>query len=139
MTAITKPIPPASRRVWPRFSNLKDITLTYEGRGEVFTVHPPDISPAGMFINTPAGFPEGAILKLGFRLAKSDQIVDVRCEVRYCVAGVGVGVEFIGMALADQHAIAKEIHALAMAFKIRNPGSIKKRAPSHNTGLGKKR
>jgi len=139
MTSVTKIISPASRRVWPRFSNLKEITLTYEGRGEVFAVHPPDISPAGMFINTPAVFPEGAILKLSFRLAKTDQTVEVRCEVRYCVAGVGVGVEFIGMALADQHAIAKEIRAPGMAFKIHDSGPARKRGRLRKANLRKKR
>jgi hypothetical protein len=96
-------------RQWPRFSNLKDLTLTYEGRNEVFPVHPPDISPAGMFINTSANFPEGAVLKVRFRLAKSNHPIDVRCEVRYCLTGVGIGVEFLGLAPRDQKAITEEI------------------------------
>jgi len=96
-------------RQWPRFSNLKDFCLIYEGRNEEVPIHPPDISPAGMFINTNEGFPEGAVLKLRFRLAKSNYLIQVRSEVRYCLPGVGVGVEFIGMSVRDQKAIKDEI------------------------------
>jgi hypothetical protein len=96
-------------RQWPRFSNLKDLSVTYEGRSEVFAIHPPDISPAGMFINTTANFPEGTVLKVQFRLAKSDHPIDVRCEVRYCLPGVGVGIEFLNLPLRDQKAIRDEI------------------------------
>jgi hypothetical protein len=95
-------------RQWPRFSNLKDFTLIYEGRNEEFPVHPPDISPTGMFINTSVNFPEGAVLKVRFRLAKSNHPIEVRCEVRYCLTGVGIGVEFLGLSTKDQKAIKDE-------------------------------
>jgi hypothetical protein len=96
---------------------LKDLSLSYEGRSDVFPIRPPDISPTGMFINTAADFPEGAILKVSFRLAKSNYPINVRCEVRYCLAGVGVGVEFIDMSAKDQTAIAKETHTPGLTFK----------------------
>ena len=54
-----------------RFAHLQDLRLSYEGRSELIIVRPPDISPLGMFINTPETFPEGAVLKLQFRLARS--------------------------------------------------------------------
>jgi c-di-GMP-binding flagellar brake protein YcgR len=95
-------------RQWPRYSNLKDLSLTYEGRSEVIPIHPPDISPAGMFINTSEGFPEGAVLKVRFRLAKSNHPIEARCEVRYCLPGVGIGVEFLGLSPRDQKAIKNE-------------------------------
>jgi hypothetical protein len=95
-------------RQWPRFSNLKDLTLSYEGRNEVFPIHPPDISPAGMFINTAAIFPEGAVLKVRFRLAKSNHPIEARSEVRYCLPGVGIGIEFLGLSPRDQKAIKDE-------------------------------
>lgn len=100
---------PTPTRQWPRFSNLKDLYVTYEGRSEAFPIHPPDISPAGMFINTAANFPEGTVLKVRFRLAKSDHPIEVRCEVRYCLPGVGVGIEFLNLPLRDQKAIKDEI------------------------------
>jgi hypothetical protein len=96
-------------RQWARFSNLKDLSLSYEGRNEIIAVHPPDISPAGMFINTSANFPEGAVLKVRFLLAKTNHPIEVRCEVRYCLQGVGVGVEFLDLPPRDQKAIKTEI------------------------------
>jgi hypothetical protein len=100
-----------TERGWSRFSNLKDLSLVYEGRTEFVPVHPPDISPTGMFINTPAILPEGAVLKIAFRLAKSNYPINVRCEVRYCLNGVGIGVEFIGISLEDQKAILDELES----------------------------
>lgn len=102
----------ASARAWSRFCSLKDLSLTYEGRSEAVAVHLPDISPKGMFINTTAHFPEGSALKLSFRLSRSNHRVETRCEVRYCVPGLGVGVEFIGIAPTDQRAIGDEIRPI---------------------------
>jgi hypothetical protein len=127
----TKTVPAAVTRRWPRFSNIKDLYLSYEGRSELFPVHPPDISPTGMFINTAADFPEDAILKVSFRLAKSNHPIVVRCEVRYCLAGVGVGVEFIDMSSTDQHAIAKETRTLGPTFKLQGDGATKRHAASN--------
>ena len=118
MTALTNPAQIGVPRKWPRYSNLKDLYLSYEGRSEFFPIRPPDISPTGMFINTAADFPEGAILKVSFRLTKSNYPISVRCEVRYCLSGVGIGVEFIGMPPTDQHAIAIETRAPITSFKL---------------------
>jgi PilZ domain-containing protein len=75
-------------------------------------VHPPDISPKGMFINTPVHFPEGSVLKVSFRLARTNHRVETRCEVRYCMPGLGLGVEFIGIHARDQKAILDEIRLM---------------------------
>ena len=101
-----------STRAWSRFCRLRDFSLTYEGRSETLAVHMPDISPKGMFISTPAHFPEGSVLKLSFRLARSNHRVETRCGVRYCVPGLGIGIEFIGIAPSDQKAIGEEIQSL---------------------------
>lgn len=99
-------------REWSRYCSLKDLSLTYEGQSESVAVHPPDLSPKGMFINTPVHFPEGSVLKVSFRLTRSNHRIETRCEVRYCMPGVGVGVEFIGIALSDQKAISDEIASI---------------------------
>ncbi|HEY6467919.1 MAG TPA: PilZ domain-containing protein, partial [Candidatus Acidoferrales bacterium] len=70
---------------------------------------PPDISTRGMFINTTRTFPEGAVLNVRFRLALSGCEVHSRAEVRYCLAGVGVGVEFIDISQDSVQAIEREI------------------------------
>jgi hypothetical protein len=96
-------------RVAPRFSSLCDLSVTYEGFSEDILTRPPDISTRGMFINTNRNFPEGAVLNVKFRLARSGVQVHSRCEVRYCLPGVGVGVEFIEISPEAVAAIEKEI------------------------------
>jgi hypothetical protein len=98
-------------REWPRLSSFRELTMTYEGDTEVLALRQPDISSRGMFISTAARFPEGTVLKLSFLLTRSNHAVNVRGEVRYCLPGVGVGIEFVGMAPEDQKAIREEIRA----------------------------
>jgi hypothetical protein len=102
---------PSTTRDSDRVATLKELHLIYEGRSQEMEIRAPDISPRGMFINTLDSFPEGAVLKVRFRLARSNHPVQARCEVRYCLPGVGVGVEFIGMAERDQEAIREELRA----------------------------
>lgn len=100
---------------WPtprqaeRYSSLHDLSVTYEGHNQTIPAHPPDISPHGMFINTTSHFPEGAVLKLRFCLNRSKVEVSTRCEVRYCLPGVGVGVEFVQISPEAARAIEKEL------------------------------
>lgn len=92
-----------------RHPHLSELSMIYEGFEEDIRVRPPDLSPHGMFINTSTGYPQGAILKLRFRLSRSGVLVQTRCEVRYCLKGVGVGVEFVGISPESIRAIENEI------------------------------
>jgi hypothetical protein len=92
-----------------RQPQLSELRLAYEGFTEDIIVRPPDLSPHGMFINTARKFPEGSILKLSFRMARSGKMIQTRCEVRYCLNGVGVGVEFIGISADAVRAIEEEM------------------------------
>lgn len=96
-----------------RYSYLQDLTVKYEGRTEKIMVRTPDISPSGMFINTSQLFPEGAILQISFLLPKTQARVKSRCEVRFALPGVGVGVEFVDISPEDQRAINNEIISAA--------------------------
>jgi hypothetical protein len=93
----------------PRYAQFSELSLTYEGRTEEISVRPPDLSAHGMFINTVRHFPEGAILKLRFRLNRSGIEVQARGEVRYCLTGVGIGVEFVGLSPEYVQAIEEEV------------------------------
>jgi hypothetical protein len=106
-----------STRSAKRFSSLRDLSVTYEGHSEDVVTRPPDISTKGMFINTTRVFPEGAVLNVKFHLALSGVEVRSRAEVRYCLAGVGVGVEFIGITREYVRAIEKEIEIRAESLK----------------------
>lgn len=83
--------------------------LVYEGEKNRLALKTPDLSECGMFVNTTCLFPEGAILKQQFRLAVSDAEVNTWCEVRYCLPGTGLGVEFISLSPEAKQAIQREI------------------------------
>jgi hypothetical protein len=96
-------------RASERIHSLHDISLNYEGQTEEIAVRPPDVSRSGMFISTSRKFPEGAVLNLRFRLALTQAEIRTRCEVRYCMTGVGVGVEFVGISPESVSEIEREI------------------------------
>ena len=93
-----------------RFAAYRGLSLIYEGRSEIIEIRAPDISPKGMFIHIPSQFPEGAVVKLEFWLSRSGAHIKVRAEVRYCLPGVGIGVEFVDIAQEDQAIIEREIN-----------------------------
>jgi hypothetical protein len=86
-----------------------DLSVVYEGATENVPVHPADLSARGMFIPTPSLFPIGSILKVSFRLERTNYKVNVRAEVRHCVEGAGVGVEFIDLSAEALRAIEREL------------------------------
>ena len=103
---------PARRRE-NRHSYLSELSVLYEGFSEDICVRPPDLSPRGMFINTREEYPQGAVLKLRFRLVRSGVVIETRGEVRYCLKGVGVGVEFFGITPEAARAIEEEVGEVA--------------------------
>jgi hypothetical protein len=111
---------PARREL--RLQPLSDLHMTYEGEPCEIPIRPPDLSTHGMFVNTSTHFPEGAIVILRFRLARSNVEVQARSEVRYCLSGVGIGVEFVGLGPEAFRAIENELRAFS-----RVPHSIAKR------------
>jgi hypothetical protein len=103
------PAQSTNQRSSPRVLSLREITISYEGQNEEILVKPPNLSKRGMFINTSRTFPEGAVLNLRFALVLTGAEVRTRCEVRYCHAGVGIGVEFIGLSPESLKMIEREI------------------------------
>ena len=96
-------------RAQNRHSTYRDLSLVYEGTSDRISVHSPDISSKGMFIHLNRYLPEGAVIKLRFTLARSGHEVITRAEVRYCLEGVGIGVEFVDISDADRKAIESEV------------------------------
>ena len=96
-------------RLSPRIHTVKEISVHYEGRAEEVAIRPPDVSTHRMFFNTPIRFPEGTVLSHRFRLALTGAEIRTRCEVRYCLPGVGVGVEFIGISSESVRKIEREV------------------------------
>lgn len=104
--------------------------MNYEGHSEVVAARPPDVSTRGMFVNTMRNFPEGAVLNLKFMLSLSGVEIRTRCEVRYCLKGVGIGVEFVGISPDAVEDIEREIELCA-----NYSGSEKKGKRSRTTRL----
>ncbi len=102
------PDPYAVPRLNPRSAHYTNLCMTYEGWQEEILVRTPDLSASGMFINTPRFFPEGAVLNLVFRLARSGLEIHARGEVRYCLPGIGIGVEFLDLSDTARRAIEAE-------------------------------
>lgn len=96
-------------RLSPRIHTVKEVSVHYEGHNEEVALRPPDVSTHGMFFNTATRFPEGAVLNLRFRLALSGAEIRTRCEVRYCLPGVGIGVEFIHISPQAIRKIEREV------------------------------
>jgi PilZ domain len=94
-----------------RVQQLSELHLSYEGEGADIPIRPPDISVNGMFVNTSTHFPEGAVVILRFRLTRSNVEVQTRGEVRYCLPGIGIGVEFIGIGPEARRAIEEDLEA----------------------------
>ena len=91
-----------------RYAQYRELSIVYEGANLDLPVRAPDISIHGMFINTAQKFPEGAVLRICFRLSRTKFLISARGEVRYCLPGVGIGVEFIGLPEDAQRAIEQE-------------------------------
>ena len=99
----------AERQAKRYSSHYRELFITYEGYSEEIPLRPPDLSVRGMFIQTTRRFPEGAVLKIRFRLARSLYEVVVRGEVRYCLPGVGIGIEFVEISAEARRAIKEEL------------------------------
>ena len=96
---------------------VRSLSVTYEGSTDDITLRAPDISPKGMFINTPNHLPEGAVLRVSFQLPRTSFEVLARCEVRYCLPGVGIGVEFVEISQEAQRAIEEAIQSNELSAK----------------------
>jgi hypothetical protein len=121
----------AFARYHPRVQGLQEISLRYEGENAIIHVRPPDISASGMFIGTSRVLPVGAIVTVECKLVQSGAAIRARGEVRYCLRGVGVGVEFTEIAPQAVRAIEKEIR-LGHKRPLTSGGSpAKKRGKRH--------
>lgn len=83
------------------------VSAVYEGTSETIPLRPPDLSVRGMFIHTSQFLPTGSVLKL--RLLLSGRETLLRAEVRHCVPGQGVGVEFVNPSPEALLAIEEEM------------------------------
>ena len=90
-------------------SHYSELFIAFEGYSEEISLRPPDLSVQGMFVQTARRFNEGAVLKVRFRLARSRKEISARGEVRYCLPGVGIGIEFLEISEESRRDIEEEL------------------------------
>ena len=93
MDFINSQNPQDERRQYERSRLIVDVF--YEGTDLTGVASTQDISPGGLYMNTQAEIPEGALLTI--RLPFSEGDVVVNGEVAYSNPGRGVGIRFHGL------------------------------------------
>ena len=106
-----------------RIHTVSGIVLNYEGSSDLTYVRSPDVSERGMFVNTSRSFPEGAIVNVRFRLALSGASIAARGEVRYCLPGVGIGLEFCDLDASTRKLLENEM-SLAKTRRVGSERSL---------------
>lgn len=112
------------RRIGNRRSWYDRLLVEYEGSHRPVLTVIPNLSTTGMFIATSEYFPEGAVLKVQFRLPSSGTEIAVRAEVRHCHAGIGIGVEFVNITHEAREAIEREVAHMAPVEEIEAQAAV---------------
>jgi hypothetical protein len=121
-------------RYHARLQGLREISLHYEGESSIIHVRPPDISASGMFVSTSRILPEGAVVTVQCKLAHSGAVICARGEVRYCLRGVGVGVQFTDISPEAVRIIEKEIHTVLKKPRSGTGGPARKKGKRRGKG-----
>jgi PilZ domain len=94
------------RRLFDRSRLIVDVF--FDGRDATGVASTKDISLGGLYMNTQATLPEGALLTLRIPLSGDQQVV-VNAEVVYSNPGRGVGVRFHGLKEEDRELMQREL------------------------------
>jgi Tfp pilus assembly protein PilZ len=86
-----------------------DLRIICNGLAANTETRPPDLSPDGIFINTPLAFTAGDTLQLRFDLVCTGTVIEAQGKVRYWIPGVGLGIKFIDLPSACRDAIEREL------------------------------
>ena len=87
------------------------VDVFFNGEDATGVASTKDISLGGLYMNTQASLPEGAVLTLRIPLGGDRQIV-VNGEVMYSNPGRGVGVRFQGLTAEDRQLMESELPKL---------------------------
>ncbi|MBA3239611.1 MAG: PilZ domain-containing protein [Acidobacteria bacterium] len=105
MNFVNSETPQDERRKFERSRLIIDVF--FDGADLTGVASTQDISPGGLYMNTQAEIPEGALLTL--RLPLDDRDVVCNAEVIYSNPGRGVGVNFQGLSGEDRTAIERAL------------------------------
>ncbi len=98
MNFLNSETPQDERRRYERSRLIIDVF--FDGADLTGVASTKDISPGGLYMNTQAEMPEGALLTL--RLPLEDRDIVCNAEVVYSNPGRGVGVRFHGLSDEDR-------------------------------------
>jgi hypothetical protein len=101
-------LPQEDRRRHDRSRLIVDVY--FNGTDATGVASTKDISMGGLYMNTQANLPEGAVLTLRIPLNNEQQVV-VNAEVMYSNPGRGVGVRFQGLTEKDRELMERELPA----------------------------
>jgi hypothetical protein len=99
-------LPQEERRGHDRSRLIVDVY--FNGADATGVASTKDISMGGLYMNTQADLPEGAVLMLRIPLGDDRQVV-VNAEVMYSNPGRGVGVRFQGLTEKDRDLMEREL------------------------------
>src|SRR5687767_4748164 len=105
MNFVNSESPQDERRRFERSRLIIDVF--FDGADLTGVASTQDISPGGLYMNTQAEIPEGALLTLRIPLGERDVVCNA--EVIYSNPGRGVGVNFQGLAEEDRAALEREL------------------------------
>jgi hypothetical protein len=102
----TERLPQEERRGHGRSRLIVDVY--FNGADATGVASTKDISLGGLYMNTQADLPEGAVLMLRIPLGDDQQVV-VNAEVMYSNPGHGVGVRFQGLTEKDRALMERDL------------------------------
>jgi hypothetical protein len=87
----------------------RDLKVKYAGLTDWVETQALDLTPEGLFLNTPRELRTGTRVKLQFELVRTGVLIQTMAEVQYCLSGLGAGVEFVDLPVYAHAAIVKEL------------------------------
>jgi len=99
------------RRQYRRVKLVTKVHCDALERNEILVTR--DVSPGGMFINTPFPIPVDSELSLTFRLNPIDRAITCRGKVKFSRMGLGMGIQFLDLGQEAQHELQKFVDEAA--------------------------
>ena len=108
-----------NRRRWPRHKISFPLELRDERVRTPMRINSTDVSGNGCYVETLQPLPLGTVLRVDFYM--QTEHVSISAVVRTCDGGVGMGIEFTGLPLADKERLQRYLDGIDPARGISRP------------------